>query len=164
MTLVAWLALLNALFTAFAASFYLGLMLVVQWFLAPAWRALTVATLHDFFGTPISAATRFLRMMFLPFLTSSALLVWSGWGHPLPVTFAWITVACYAFLVIWYATRMAAVNTRLLSGDVADDAEVQALITTWNRRNLARVLTTALYWLAAMGFLVSAVHLWEELT
>lgn len=164
MTVIAWLALVNALFTAFAASFYLGLQLVVWFFLRPAWASLTVATLDVYFGTPIAAATRFLRAMFFPFLLSGGLLVWSAWGHPLTVTFAWIAVSCYAFLAVWYAARMAAVNTQLLSGEITDDAEMQALITEWNRRNLIRVVATAVYWLAAMGFLVSAVHLWEELT
>lgn len=164
MTVIAWLALANALLTAFAASFYLGLMLVVWFFLRPAWASLTVATLDVYFGRPIAAATRFLRFMFIPYLVSGALLVWSAWGHPLPVAFAWVAVSCYAFLALWYAARMAALNTRLLSGEITDDAEVQRLLTEWNRRNLIRVVTTAVYWLAAMGFLVSAVHLWEELS
>ncbi|MEV4900595.1 hypothetical protein AB0K08_04550 [Citricoccus sp. NPDC055426] len=164
MTVIAWLALANALLTAFAASFYMGLQLVVWMFLRPAWGFLTVDTLHGFFEVPISAATRFLKAMFVPFLVSGGLLVWSGWGYPLPVTFAWIAAGCYVFLVGWYATPIASVNTRLLSGDVTDDAEVQDLITEWNRRNALRVLVTVIYWLAAMGFLVSAVHLWEGLT
>ena len=161
---LAWLALANAMFTAFAASFYMGLMLVVQFFLKPAWKSLTLNTVDVYFGRPIAAATRFLRIMFAPYLLSAALLVWIGWGHTAPVVYAWVATACYAFLAVWFLLKMAPVNAKLLSGNIGDKAELDRLIIQWNSLNLVRVVTTVIYWLAALGFLVSAQHVWEGLS
>lgn len=161
---ISWLALANAMFTAFAASFYMGLMLVVRFFLQPAWKSLTLDTVDVYFGQPIAAATKFLRFMFVPYLLSAALLVWIGWGHPVAVVCAWIATACYAFLAVWFLLKMAPVNARLLSGELGGEAELGTLIEKWNSLNQVRVVTTVVYWLAALGFLVGAHHLWEGLS
>lgn len=161
---LAWLALANAGLTAFGASLYMGLMLVVRFFLRPAWKSLTVDTVEVFFGIPIVAATRFFRFMFIPYLLSSALLVWTGWGHAAAVVCAIVAAACYLTLALWFQLRMLPVNTRLLSGDVTDNGELQPLFARWNALNEVRVVVSCIYWLAALGFLVSAHHIWEGLS
>lgn len=161
---LAWLALANAGLSAFGASLYMGLMLVVRCFLRPAWNSLSVDTVGVFFGIPIVAATRFFRVMFIPYLLSSALLVWTGWGHGAAVVCATVAAACYLTLALWFQLRMLPVNTRLLSGDVTDNGELQQLFARWNALNEVRVGVSCIYWLAALGFLVSADHLWEGLT
>lgn len=161
---VAWLALANATLTAFGASLYMGLMLVVRFFLRPAWKSITVDTVGTFFGIPIIAATRFFRIMFVPYLLSSALLIWTGWGHPAAAVCACLAAACYLTLALWFQLRMLPVNTRLLSGEVSDNAELQPLFSRWNSLNEVRVVVSCIYWLSVLGFLVSARHVWEGLS
>ncbi len=161
---IAWLALANAGLTAFGASLYMGLMLVVRFFLRPAWSALTTETLGTFFGIPIVAATRFFRIMFVPYLLSSALLVWTGWGHAAAAACAIVAAACYLTLALWFQLRMLPLNQRLLSGEIFDNTELQPLLARWNSLNEVRVVVSCVYWLAALGFLAGAHHVWDGLS
>ncbi len=161
---ITWLALFNAMFTAFAASFYLGLMLVLRFVLKSAFESLTLDTLDVHFGQPIITATRFLRGMFVPYLLSAALLVWIGWGNTAAVVCAWLATASYAFMAVWFQSKMVPINTKLLSQDLVDNAELGRLIVRWNALNQVRVVTAVIYWFAALGFLVAAHHVWEGLS
>ncbi|WP_449373129.1 hypothetical protein [Arthrobacter psychrolactophilus] len=161
---VAWLALVNAVFTASAASLYMGLMIVVRYFLKPAWAQLTPDTVKGYFGLPILKATRFFRIMFLPYLISSVLLIFSGWGEPVAVVCAWVAAACYLVMALWFQFKMLPVNTRLLSGHVGSTQELHQLLARWQTLNELRVVVSILYWLASIGFLVASGHLWEGLS
>lgn len=159
-----WLALANALFTAFASSFYMGIMLVVQFHLRRTFLGLGLRELPIYFAQPIGAATKFLSAMFVPYLISAALLIWIGWGRPVLVACAVIATAGYAFLALWYMFAMHPLNTRLLAGDVGSQQELTRMMAAWITRNWARVAATIVYWLASMGFLVGAHDLWEGLS
>ncbi|MCW4464480.1 DUF1772 domain-containing protein [Glutamicibacter sp. MNS18] len=162
-TAVAWVALAVAVVNAFGASFYMGLMLVLRFVLGTAFRSLDPHTLPVFFSQPIIGATRFLKRMFTVYFLCALALLWFGWPDPAATGFAALCVLSYGYLAVWFIWKMQPVNDELISGTVTDPDELARKVDTWISLNRVRVVTTVIYWLAAMGFLVAAHDLWEIL-
>ena len=160
----AWVVLAAAVVSALGASMYLGMMLVLQFFLRPVFLGLRLDELSSVFTIPITKGTRFFVAMFVPLLAAPVLQVWLGAAEPWTLGFAVAILVAYGFMALWFSFAMRPVNQQLVTGAVQDAPQLRSLMARWVARNWARFFASLVYWLAAVGYLVSAADIWKVLT
>ncbi|WP_313814242.1 hypothetical protein [Glutamicibacter sp.] len=160
----AWVVLVAALVSVFGASLYLGMMLVLQFFLRPVFLGLRLDELSTVFAVPIVKATKFFVLMFFPLLVAPALQLWLGAADVHTNVLAWGTLIAYLFLAVWFSFAMRPVNQQLVSGDVRDRQQLHQMMSRWVTRNWARFFASLVYWMASVGYLVSANDMWKVLS
>lgn len=134
------------------ASIYLGTGVTLVAFLFPIQEKLTPETYRVPFVEPVQAATRFFTVMTILMLVGSVGLIVLELG-----TWRWVWPALYLLVTVLttlLTTRgIFKYNERMAAG-IADQAELQATLTSWRRLNTLRAALWGVEWLAITAWFV----------
>lgn len=147
-------ALVAAVYLMFGASFYLGMMLTMKFFLFPMWATVRLATLETQLGFPVRRATITFTWL-LPFmLLSPVLLVIAEWGLP-TVWLAWACLAGVLVLSVVSQLLQRPLNVKLYSGTIRTDDELQSVVRSWMGVNNVRFVAAAATWALTLWYILA---------
>lgn len=147
-------AMIAAVYLMFGASFYLGMMLTMKFFLFPMWSTVRLATLENQMGFPVRRATITFTYLLPLMLLSPVLLVIAEWGRP-TVWLAWACLAGVLVLSVVSQLLQRPLNVKLYSGTIRSDEELQVVVQRWMGVNNVRFVAAAATWVFTLWYIVA---------
>ncbi len=147
-------ALIAAVYLMFGASFYLGMMLTMKFFLFPMWSTVRLATLESQLGFPVRRATITFTYLLPLMLLSPVLLVIAEWGRP-TVWLAWACLVGVLVLSVVSQLLQRPLNVKLYSGTIRTDEELQGVVQRWMGVNNVRFVAAAATWVLTLWYILA---------
>lgn len=147
-------ALIASVYLMFGASFYLGMMLTMKFFLFPMWSTVRLATLENQMGFPVRRATITFTYLLPLMLLSPVLLVIAEWESP-TVWLAWACLIGVLVLSVVSQLLQRPLNVKLYSGTIRTDEELQGVVQRWMGVNNVRFVAAAATWVLTLWYIVA---------
>ena len=147
-------ALIAAVYLMFGASFYLGMMLTMKFFLFPTWNTVRLSTLESQMGIPVRRATITFTWLLPLMLISPVLLVIAEWGEP-TVVLAWLCLAGVLVLSVVSQLLQRPLNVELYSGTITTDEHLQSVVKRWMAVNNVRFYAAAATWVFTLWYIIA---------
>lgn len=147
-------ALIAAVYLMFGASFYLGMMLTLKFFLFPMWSTVRLETLETQLGFPVRRATITFTYLLPLMLAAPVVLVIADWGTA-TVWLAWACLAGVLALSVLSQLLQRPLNLKLYSGTIRSDEELQAVVRRWMSVNGVRFIAAAATWVLTLWYILA---------
>jgi len=147
-------ALIAAVYLMFGASFYLGMMLTMKFFLFPMWSTVRLETLETQLGFPVRRATITFTYLLPLMLAAPVVLVIADWGTA-TVWLAWACLAGVLALSVLSQLLQRPLNLKLYSGTIRSDEELQAVVRRWMSVNGVRFIAAAATWVLTLWYILA---------
>jgi len=146
--------LIAAVYLMFGASFYLGMMLTMKFFLFPMWSTVRLETLETQLGFPVRRATITFTYLLPLMLAAPVVLVIADWGTA-TVWLAWACLAGVLALSVLSQLLQRPLNLKLYSGTIRSDEELQAVVRRWMSVNGVRFIAAAATWVLTLWYILA---------
>lgn len=147
-------ALIASVYLMFGASFYLGMMLTMKFFLFPMWSTVRLDTLESQMGFPVRRATITFTWLLPAMLAAPIVMVVADWGMPTAVL-AWLCLGGVFVLSVVSQLLQRPLNVELYSGTIRTDEHLQTVIQRWMGVNTVRFYAAAFTWVLTLWYIVA---------
>src|SRR5690349_13213884 len=135
----------NLAYYLFGTTIYMGVLWALHFFWYPSWSVMTIATVHDHFILPTSAATRFFWVVVPLMFISGLIIMFTEWRKRL----FWATVIAYLGIIVssFVGQRLIIPINKIIAEGITDPTRLTELLQRWMMLNDVRLVTITVMWL-----------------